>query len=52
MLYLSSVSLLKRLEDLRELKSYPAEIGGWNNKWLEAHSVFVYEAAINEETEE
>ena len=34
------------LERLRELKSRPAEINGWNDSWFDAHSVFVYESFL------
>ncbi|MHB8156707.1 MAG: SEFIR domain-containing protein [Desulfocucumaceae bacterium] len=36
-------SLLKFLEDLRELKARPTEINIWSDVWFEAHSIFVYE---------
>jgi hypothetical protein len=39
-------SLLKLLEDLRELKSRPPEVNRWNDSWFEAHSVFVYETFL------
>jgi len=39
-------SLLKLLEDLRELKSRPPEINTWSDSWFEAHSVFVYETFL------
>jgi hypothetical protein len=39
-------SLLKLLEDLRELKARPAEINSWNDTWFEAQSVFVYETFL------
>jgi TIR domain len=39
-------SLIKLLEDLRELKARPAEIDRWNEAWFEAHSVFVYETFL------
>jgi len=39
-------SLLKLLEDLRELKAPPAGINSWSEKWFEAHSVFVYETFL------
>jgi len=39
-------ALLKLLEDLRELKSRPAEINRWIDGWFEAHSVFVYETFL------
>lgn len=39
-------SLLSFLEDLRELKSRPAEVNSWSNAWFDAHSVFVYETFL------
>jgi hypothetical protein len=39
-------SLLKFLEDLRELKSRPPEVNSWNDEWFGAHSVFVYETFL------
>jgi hypothetical protein len=39
-------SLLKLLEDLRDLKSRPPEINSWSDAWFEAHSVFVYETFL------
>jgi hypothetical protein len=39
-------SLLKLLEDLRELKSRPPEVNSWNDMWFEARSVFVYETFL------
>ena len=38
--------LIQFLENLRELKSRPAEITSWNESWFEAHSVFVYEVFL------
>jgi hypothetical protein len=38
--------LLTFLERLRELKSRPSELSGWNDSWFEAHSVFVYETFL------
>ncbi|EOG1983508.1 SEFIR domain-containing protein [Proteus sp. WDL240414] len=36
-------SVIKLLEQLRELKSRPPELTRWNENWFEGHSVFVYE---------
>jgi hypothetical protein len=33
-------SLLRLLEQLRELKSRPPQLNSWNDAWFEAHSVF------------
>lgn len=38
--------LIDLLEELRELKSRPPELNGWNDSWFEAHSVFVYETFL------
>jgi len=39
-------SLLRLLEQLRELKSRPPQLNSWNDAWFEAHSVFVYETFL------
>lgn len=39
-------ALLSFLEELRELKSRPAEVNSWNDAWFEAHSLFVYETFL------
>ncbi|MEA2066855.1 MAG: TIR domain-containing protein [Thermotogota bacterium] len=41
-----SETLIEVLEKLRELKSRPPEITSWNDSWVEAHSVFVYESFL------
>lgn len=38
--------LLSFLEELRGLKSRPAELNSWNDAWFEAHSLFVYETFL------
>lgn len=39
-------ALLSFLEELRELKSRPAEVDTWSDTWFEAHSLFVYETFL------
>lgn len=39
-------ALVLLLERLLELKSRPPELNSWNEAWLEAHSVFVYETFL------
>ncbi len=41
-----SEALLAFLEELRELKSRPAELNSWNDAWFEAHELFVYETFL------
>ena len=41
-----SESLLEMLERLLEMKSKPNSLTSWNEKWFEAHSVFVYEVFL------
>jgi len=37
---------LSFLEELRELKSRPANVNSWSDAWFEAHSLFVYETFL------
>jgi len=39
-------TLLSFLEELRELKSRPANVNSWSDAWFEAHSLFVYETFL------
>lgn len=39
-------ALLSFLEELRELKSRPAEISSWNEAWFEAHKTLAYETFL------
>jgi len=39
-------TLLSFLEELRELKSRPADVNSWSDAWFEAHSLFVYETFL------
>lgn len=41
-----SESLIELLEQLRELKSRPAELNQWNDAWFEAHRYFVFETFL------
>jgi SEFIR domain len=41
-----SEALIGLLEQLRELKSRPAEVTQWNSAWFEAHRLFVYETFL------
>jgi hypothetical protein len=39
-------ALIEMLERLLELKSRPPEVNTWNDAWVEAHMVFVFEAFL------